>query len=528
MKSISLPLKFAVLGAFALLAACKKDKALPKEVGPTPTTNRNELTKDSMFLYAKEVYLWNDALPTYAVFNPRSFSKSSDNLSNLNQELFAITRYGKNTLTGLPYEYNPEEITETKYSFIEDLVAEGKLAVLKNSKSNIDFNGEGDDLGFSLALTGYRNNYKIYLRFSSPGSPAALAGLGRGDYINNINNKSLGTDFDSEESYINEAINQNTIKIGGKKRNGDSFNVTLNKTKYTSSPIFKDTVLITGSKKIGYLAYARFTDDENSFAPLTAVFSRFSAAGVSDLVIDLRYNPGGYVNTAEHLINLIAPSSLNGKTMFEQTYNATMQAGKATILKNQPLRDQQGKILYDNGRMLTYADESFKKADNKTVFSKEGALDNISKVVFITTDGTASSSELVINSLKPFLTVKTVGSTSYGKPVGFFPIRIDKYDLYLSSFFTTNANGEGNYFAGIKPDAERDDDVENDFGNPNEESLSAAISFLTDGKFTTSTSIKKVNSEGTKTSSSAVLKVYEPVVLKGMIGTPKKFKLISH
>ena len=90
MKSISLPLKFAVLGAFALLAACKKDKALPKEVGPTPTTNRNELTKDSMFLYAKEVYLWNDALPTYAVFNPRSFSKSSDNLSNLNQELFAI------------------------------------------------------------------------------------------------------------------------------------------------------------------------------------------------------------------------------------------------------------------------------------------------------------------------------------------------------------------------------------------------------------------------------------------------------
>ncbi|WP_017257610.1 S41 family peptidase [Pedobacter arcticus] len=521
MNNISLALRLAVFGAFALVA-CKKDKALPKEAGPTPTTNRNELSKDSMFLYAKEVYLWNDALPAYGVFDPRSkFNGSSDHFTNLNAELFALTRYGINPLTALPYEYNPEEKDQTKYSFIEDLVAEGKLAVLKNSKSNIDFNGDGDDLGFSLALTGYRDNYRIYLRFSSPGSPAALAGLDRGDYINNINNKSIGTDFDSEESYINDAINKSTIKISGKKRNGTSFNVTLNKTKYNSSPIFKDTVLVTGGKKIGYLAYARFTDDENSFAPLTAVFAKFSAAGVSDLVIDLRYNPGGYVNTAEHLINLIAPSSLDGKTMFEQTYNATMEAGKATILKNQPLRDQQGKILYDNGRMLTYADESFKKADNKTVFSKEGALDNISKVVFITTEGTASSSELVINSLKPHITVKTVGSTSYGKPVGFFPIRIDKYDLYLSSFFTTNANGEGNYFAGITPDAVREDDVEKGFGDPNEESLSSAISFLTVGKFTTSTSTKKVNSESTKASSSAVLKVYGPAVLKGMIETPK-------
>ncbi len=520
MKNFSSILSFASLIILLLVASCKKDKIeAKKEETPTPTSDRNELTKDSIFLYAKQVFLWNDALPTYSVFKPRSnFNASSDHFTNLNKELFALTRFGKNPLTDNFYEFNPDEPGDTKYSYIEDLVAGGKLAFAKNAKSNIDFNGEGNDLGFSLALVGNRQNYKIYLRFSSPGSPAALAGISRGDYIDNINDRSLGTNFDLEESYINTAINQNTIKVGGKKKDGTSFNVTLNKTKYNSSPLFKDTVLINGGKKIGYLAYARFTDDENSDLPLTNVFSRFSNAGVTDLVIDLRYNPGGYVSTAEHLINLIAPSSLNGKTMFEQTYNATMQAGNATILKNQPVRNQQGELVYSNGKLVTYADESFKKSDNRTVFSKEGSLNSISKVVFITTDGTASSSELVINSLKPHITVKTVGSTSYGKPVGFFPIRIDKYDLYLSSFSTTNSNGEGNYFAGIKPDAERDDDVRKDFGDPSEESLSSAISFLSTGIFTNSTADRKVNGVSVKAESLNVLKVYEPAVLKGMIG----------
>lgn len=524
MKNSSLLIRTLVLGVLVFFASCKKDKVVSKDETPPPTSNRDELTKDSIFLYAKQVYLWNDALPTYTVFNPRKFT-GSDNITNLNAELFALTRFGINPLTNLPYEYNPEYTDETKYSFIDDLVADGKLAFSKNGQSSIDFNGEGNDFGFSVILLGENTNYNVFLRFASPGSPAALAGLGRGSKIEKINGRSIGTNFNGgEDVFINNALDANSITIAGKKLNGTSFNVTLNKTKYDSSPIFKDTVLVKGAKKIGYLAYARFTDDKNSEAPLTNVFSKFSAAGVTDLVIDLRYNPGGYVTTAEHLINLIAPSSLNSKIMFEQTYNATMQAGKATILKNQPQRDQQGNLIYNNGKLLTYADESYTKAANRTVFSKEGSLDNMNKVVFITTDGTASSSELVINSLKPFLTVKTVGTTSYGKPVGFFPIRIDKYDLYLSSFSTTNANGEGNYFAGIKPDAERNDDVNKDFGDPTEESLASAISFLTDGKFTTSTSSggKTVNSTKLFGNSTHVLKVYEPAVLKGMIGTPKK------
>lgn len=523
MKNISFVTRLVVLFVFVLLGACKKDKISAKDAGPSATTDRNELTKDSIFLYAKQVYLWNEALPSYAEFDPRQYV-GSNNLANLNRELFALTRYGKNPLTMLPYEYNKEYTDETKYSFIDDLVANGKLAFAENTKSSIDFNGQGDDFGFSIVLLGNNSRYNIFLRFTSPGSPAFLAGLGRGAKIVKVNGKSLGTNYaGGENAFLDDALKQNAITIAGTKLNGSSFNVTLTKTKYNSSPIFKDTVLTSGTKKIGYLAYAKFTDDENSNLPLSNAFSKFASSGVTDLVIDLRYNPGGYVNTAEHLINLIAPSKLNGKTMFEQTYNATMQAGEAVILKNQPLRDQKGDLVYRNGRLLTYADENYSKSANRTLFRKEGALNNVSNVVFITTDGTASSSELVINSLKPHLTVKTVGSTSYGKPVGFFPIRIDKYDVYLSSFSTTNSLGEGNYFAGINPDAERKDDVTRDFGDPNEDSLAAAVNYLVNGRFTNSSVSSKTVNSATETKDN-ILKIYEPAALKGMIGAPKMIR----
>lgn len=521
MKQQIFKLGLGLLISTFVFTACKKDKVV-KNDEITPTTNRNELTKDSMFLYAKELYLWNKDLPTYGVFNPRQYNSSTDNLANLENVLFAITRYGINPVTGKAFEYNPDYPEETKYSFLEDLVASGKLTFAPSNIAAVDFNGQGDGFGYSLAIDGNsKSDYKIYFQFVSPGSPCALKGLGRGDYINQINGRTIGTNYDAEIDFIIAAVDQNTITIGGKKKDNSSYSYTLTKTKYTSSPIYKDSIYTNGTKKIGYLAYAKFTDENNSKAALTAVFSKFASANVTDLVIDLRYNPGGYVSTAEDLLNLIAPSSLNNKVMFVEAYNETLQSGKASILRNQPIRDQSGKIVYVNGKIANYADNaSYDQASNTTYFSKQGALNNINKVVFITTDNTASASELVINSLKPYLNVKTVGSTSYGKPVGFFPVRIDKYDMYLSSFSTTNSLGEGNYFAGITPDATTADDVKKDFGNTTEASLAAAILYITSDKFTNATTSSKVTVNSTQ-SESFSKSLYTPTGLKGMIDTPK-------
>lgn len=537
MKTQKLKYLTLIIGCLVVFSACKKDKntAGNTTTPPPSTTNasRSDLTKDSIFLYAKQVYLWNDALPTYEVFNPRQYNASTTQLTNFESELFAISQLKKDPVSGLAYEYianaSGVQIKAPKFSYIEDLVASGKLTVSPDAKSAVELTGEGNDFGVSLAAIGTNDNYKIYLQYTSPSSPAALAGLGRGDNIDQINGASIGSNFNSEVNSINTAFDtdtKSTITISGLKKSGARYNVILNKVKYTSSPIYKDTILTVGIKKVGYFAYARFSNTANSVETLNAVFNKFVAGGVTDLVIDLRYNGGGFVSTARHLLNLIAPTSLNTKTMFAETYNPLMQSGGATILKNQPIRDQSGNLVYTNGRLATYADYNYSLSGNTFKFEKTGSFNNVSKVVFITSGRTASASELVINSLKPYVDVKIVGKKSYGKPVGFFPIRIDKYDLYLSMFTTANSLGDGNYYAGFTPDSDKADDVTRDFGNPAEISLSSALSYINSGVFTSSTSNQTMSINGKSNSSGSLVirDAFVPRYFNGMIGTPKSIK----
>ncbi|MBK0382368.1 hypothetical protein I5M32_05280 [Pedobacter sp. SD-b] len=524
MKKVISKLVFGIFILGISFSSCKKDKPNLDITGPpSGTASRDELSKDSLFLYAQQVYLWNDALPTYGVFMPRKYSSKSTILDNLNDELFAITQLKTNPTTGKPYEYIADadgvQIMRPKYSYIEDLVASGKITFVKDLKSSVGLDGKGDGFGFGglSAVGNSKADYKVYLNYVSPGSSAASFRLGRGTYINKINGKNIGTDFDNEVDYINSTIfddNSQTISIGGKRADGTPFDVIVNRTQYDSSPVYKDTVLTVGSKKVGYLAFARFSSSANSQDILNTVFSKFAAQSVENLVIDLRYNGGGFVSTAQQMINLIAPLSVNGKKMFSLTYNTTLQQGKATILKNQPNRDQAGNITSG-----TQFQDDYSLNGNTYNFIKTGTLNNVSKVIFITTGGTASASELVINSLKPYVDVKTVGATSYGKPVGFFPIRIDKYDVYMSSFYNTNSAGQGNYFAGFTPDSPKKDDVTRDFGDPQELSLASALSYINTGVFTNATSNNtiKVNSTQTPANQLMFKSIGQPNSFNGMI-----------
>src|SRR5690349_13468997 len=78
--------------ALSIMLACKKDKKIVPDTG-----SRTELTKDSIFLYAKQAYLWYNQLPEYDSFKPRGFNSSSEEQDNLEAELFALTRYAKNS-----------------------------------------------------------------------------------------------------------------------------------------------------------------------------------------------------------------------------------------------------------------------------------------------------------------------------------------------------------------------------------------------------------------------------------------------
>jgi C-terminal processing protease CtpA/Prc len=515
-----------ILAVFiATILGCKKNKTQP-DVAPSPvvtaSTTRAELSKDSIFLYAQQIYLWNDKLPTYAVFNPRQYNSFPMEIDNYKKELFEITKYSN------PFEYKPGA-TSSKYSYIFDKANQNPTASIKETAS-VDLEGNGNDLGIRFGFYGNDANYSIYVSAVYQNSPAEKAGISRGNMINKINGVTYGSNFSANINAINTALSGTTITLEGLKSDGSSFTITLLKSIFKSSPIYKTKVLTAGGKKVGYLAYARFSSEANSVSELNNIFVDFATKGVTDLVIDLRYNGGGYVNTAEHLINLIAPSSASG-VMFTEHYNTTMQSGAATILSNQPLLDANNKVQFRNGVMLTYANINYSVAGNTELFAKKGPLTNVTNVVFIVSDRTASASELVINSLKPHMSVKLVGATTYGKPVGFFPVTIEnKYDVYFSLFETKNSLGQGGYYDGLVPDIAASEvpggTIMYDFGDPNDNYLKKALELIAPGVKVTSQSrtMTSAQQEFASPSSNVIKTDLSDNEFKGMIETRFKIK----
>ncbi|MFN0256571.1 S41 family peptidase [Pedobacter ureilyticus] len=526
------------VGSMLVFGACKKSKVEPTPTPPvvtpptTGTATRQQLSLDSIFLYAKEIYYWNDKLPTYEAFNPRQYSSLSTDLLNYEKELFEISKYSN------PGEYKSTS-TAPKFSYIFDKSNKNPTASI-NAISSVDLEGNGNDLGMRFAIFTYSNDpgYLFYVGAVYQNSPAEKAGVTRGDLIKKINGVSFGANYNSEYNALNTALGSNSMTVEVVKANGATATYNITKSVFKSSPIYKSKIFSSGAKKIGYLAYARFSSAANSETELTNIFNDFATNGVTDLIIDLRYNGGGYVSTAEHLINLIAPSTATG-VMFTEYFNATMQAGNAKILANQPLLDAAGKIRYgSNGAMLTYANVNYTTSGNTSSFAKKGSLSNVKDIVFLVSGSTASASELVINSLKPHMTVSLVGRTTYGKPIGFFPITIEnKYDVYLSLFETKNSLGQGGYYDGMTPTVTTSElitDANNgiynamyDFGDPRDGYTKAALNILAQGvTFTNGVSASRsVNASGKTIMASENVASLELVdrQFKGMV--ENRFKL---
>ncbi|HUH33899.1 MAG TPA: S41 family peptidase [Daejeonella sp.] len=454
LKHGSLKISVFIIGILLFATACKKDpKIVPDPVSPVPAT-RDQLTKDSIFLYAKDTYYWNTALPTYDVFKARSFS-------DFDLELDAIKKYKIDPSTGKAID---------KYSFLDDGTLSDELG------------GLSGDYGFAANFNnGDRSDLRV--RYVYQNSPAGLQNLSRGDRITKINGRTnIDGNSQANVDFLNAALfgNNPSISLTVTKKNGSTADVVVNRGSYSINPILFTNVYTVGSKKVGYVVFSSFTT--NSSARLDEVFTKFTAEGVSEVIVDLRYNGGGSVSTAEHLSNLIAPASATGKVMYTTYWTKTMQDGQATILKNQKFWGEGNDGVY---RWYSFYDYNYKPteaAGNVSKFEKKGAA-NISKAYFIVTGSTASASELVINNLKPVMDVKLIGRKTYGKPVGFFALSIDNLDLYIPQFETKNSLDQGGYFDGMAVDKDDFDDIGRDFGDPQERLLANALSHSEKGSF---------------------------------------------
>ncbi|MCF3107755.1 PDZ domain-containing protein [Niabella sp. CC-SYL272] len=519
------------------LTACpsKKDMIPPVKTGISP-----ELLADSLFLYAKQIYYWNNTLPGTGSFNPRQLV-SPDTITGLNDEMFAISRFATNPATGFSYEQkisynsagNPvNDNSECKFSYIiktSDAYSGGLSFTAANNiraediKMTLD--GKENSLGFILGYMPvseattpqnpipYTNKDSLVglVRYVTKGSPAYQAGLRRGDIISRINGNSWR--LETDQSRINAAFNASSITVTVyNPATASGRDVAVQKTLYTFNPVFRDTTLDIGGKKIGYIAFQSFTDLGNAQPALDDAFGRFG--NITDIVVDLRYNGGGLVKTAAYLGNLLAPANANNQVLFAEYYNQIMQNRQATLLKNQQ--------VYDANNVLkgyTYFDVDYSVAENTTFINKKGPFNSnstIKNLYFIVSSATASASELLINSLKPYFdNVYLIGAVfsdngkkTYGKPVGFFEIRLGNYSVYMANFETKNKNQingsqTGSYYDGLSTNLQVLDDLRYDFGNPNEACFKYAIRKITGNDNYTPTLLSMARTTETQPATSA-------------------------
>lgn len=427
------------------ISSCKKDTGqspAPSQV-QTSAASQLDLLKDSLYLYTKEIYLWQDVIPSYDIFNPKQFTGATD-LDAATAEMNAIRKL------------QPLD----RFSFV----------TTKEESAGLQ-TGAAVDYGFFIKAASVDqvlpyDSVHWYVEYVFDQSTAGKAGVNRGWYINKINNTPV-TYSNASINLLNETFfgTTNNASFEFVKTDGSAATFNLTKTSFTSNSVLYKNVINAGAKKVGYFVFKQFFGTP-SVNELNNVFTYFKSQGINELVVDLRYNPGGSTATQDVLANLIAPASANNQVMYKYIFNSNLQQGNFPLLQK-----KEG-----------YGSTDFKEENNTQRFTNAGSL-NLNRVFFIVTEGTASASELLINNLKPYMDVKLIGDTTYGKPVGFFPVDLYNYSIYPISFKTVNSAGNADYYSGFAPDKTAPDGVDKSWGDVTEPSLASALKYINTGAF---------------------------------------------
>ncbi|WP_218598993.1 S41 family peptidase [Polaribacter sp. NJDZ03] len=326
-------------------------------------------------------YLWQSDVPDLA-----DLRFSNQNQLNSYLEGFSSP---KNLFDNLLYtKENGYDLNEKGYDrfswIVDDYVA------LENSFQGIIISN-GMEFVLYSEKDNNTNGYGV-VRYVVPGSDADTKGVLRGMVFKAVNgtqitNKNLQNLLFGDN--ISYTINLANFNGGNPILNGNSINLT--KSQLQENPIAKVEVFTEGTKKIGYLLYNQFASSYDS--ELNAAFATFKASGVTDLIIDLRYNGGGSVQTATYLGSMITTES-NTTVFSKQMWNK--------------------KVMENNNasNIIDYFTDNI--SSTKELINSL----NLPTVYFIVTEDTASASELVINALSAYIDVKLVGTKTVGKQVG--------------------------------------------------------------------------------------------------------------
>lgn len=280
------------------------------------------------------------------------------------------------------------------------------------------------------------------------GSPAATAGLQRGDVIQAIGG--LLTEQIDEEGRWSDVYGESepgvTVDLQVEEPTGDIREVSLIKDWVSIVTVPVVRIHQVEGRPVGYLVLSTFVD--TSTEALSDAFAEFQREGVREVVVDLRYNSGGLVLVARHFMHLLVGAVAEGSVAYRVRYNDVFS-------------DQ------DNQRELMRLGQSLPALDH---------------VVFITTSTTLSASELLINAVVPHAPVSIVGGTTGGKPVGSKHFEFcDKVAVPIT-FRLLNADDAGDYYDGLAPTCPASDDLTHPLGDVDETLLATALHLLATGE----------------------------------------------
>jgi len=379
-----------ILGVFFIVSiffSCKKNQEIR-----TTLSTQQQWVLDSMQVY----YYWSEALPrnpvsgnsTVAFF--KSILNTEDRFSTITDPSQQNTRYSSFAWYGLEYALLQ------KKDISDDLIGVITLVV--------------------------------------PNGPAAKKGLKRGDVFTKVNNLTIqSSNIEMIKSLLEEGngINLSISKLGNNQIQpvGD---VQLSYTRFAEQPVYTTRVFEDNGRKTGYLFYNRFNGnyDYNILDSLR----KLKDAAVSNLIIDMRYNPGGDISSVAKVAAVIA--NVNAQQVFA-IYQANRNGGKQ-------YRSFQDAI----------SENRYQPQDFSELLARRFSL---SKVYVLTTGATASAAELLINTLRPFIEVVQVGEKTLGKDMASFAIedqrkpKIIDLTLYPLIFKLYNSRGEGDYSKGLTP-----------------------------------------------------------------------------
>ena len=400
------------------LAACDSSSGIS---GPSPEDDTGACSNDGQKQFVLDGlyvwYLWNDLLPA---------NLSIDDFASPEELVREVTlTYGPQDADGNPIDL---------FSSVGSLQADTQ------------FFGEGRFEGFGFSwrfVDPASTEFRITRVFS--GSPAANGGLDRGQRLLSLNGRTIA-EIEAAEGVGAVFGANDTLTFEMERVDTSVFSVSITKDIVTIDPIPQWRLIDQGQgvPPVGYLELSTFISTAD--AEFDTAFAAFRNAGVIDVIVDLRYNGGGLVSTAELLGDFLGGDIAENLVFSRTEFNADRAANNSTAF--------------------------FARLVNSV---------NLSRLVVIATRGTASASELVTNGMIPHVDVAIVGDNTFGKPVGQIGLEFCEKILRPTSFRLANADGDGDYFGGLPVDCPAADDLSVPIGDDLDPNMIAALSYLNTG-----------------------------------------------